>query len=164
MVLGQKYGKLTPIKYDENKQQYLCKCDCGNTTYIIGYNLNNGNTQSCGCLKSKGELKIITLLSELGVNFKTQYRFNDCRFPNTNRLAYFDFAIFNDDNDLIMVIEYDGTQHDYGWGGQENSLDIIKKRDSFKEQYCLSNNIRLIRISHKDYNKIDKDYLIKLIN
>lgn len=163
VILGQKYGKLIPIVYDEIKQQYLCKCDCGNTTYVKGYNLNNGNTQSCGCLKSKGEFKIITLLTELGINFQTQYQFNDCRFPNTNRMAYFDFAIFNDNNELLMVIEYDGTQHEYGWSGQENSLNLIKERDNFKEQYCLLNNISLKRISHKDYNKIDKDYLINLV-
>ena len=163
VVIGQKYGKLTPIEYDENKHQYLCKCDCGNTTYVVGYNLNNGNTQSCGCLKSKGELKIINLLTNLGVNFKTQYSFKDCRFTNTNRMAYFDFAIFNQDNSLKMLIEYDGMQHQYGWGGQDNSLEIIKERDKFKEEYCKKNNIPLIRISYKDYDKIDKNYLINLI-
>ena len=163
VVLGQKYGKLIPIEYDENKHQYLCKCDCENTTYVIGYNLNNGNTQSCGCLKSKGELKIINLLTDLGVNFKTQYSFNDCRFTSTNRIAYFDFAIFNQDNSLKMLIEYDGTQHQYGWSGQNNSLEIIKERDRFKEEYCKKNNIPLIRISYKDYDKIDKSYLLNLI-
>lgn len=163
VVLGQRYGKLTPIKYDENKQQYFCQCDCGNTTYVIGYNLNNGNTQSCGCLKSKGELKLITILSELNIPFKTQYSFDDCRFIDTNRMAYFDFAIFDEDNTLKMIIEYDGTQHDYGWSGQIDSLKKIKERDCFKENYCLNKGIPLLRISHKDYDKLDKNYLIELM-
>lgn len=68
----------------------------------------NGNTQSCGCLKSKGELKINAILTKMGINFKTQYYFNDCRFNDTNRLAYFDYAIFDINNKLLALIEYDG--------------------------------------------------------
>lgn len=164
VVLNQKYGKLTPIKYDNIKQQYFCKCDCGNTTYVIGYNLTNGNTQSCGCLKSKGELKINNLLNMMNINFETQYTFDNCRFPDTGRLAYFDYAIFNEDNSLKMLIEYDGSQHQYGWGQKKESLQQIEKRDLFKEEYCILNNIPLIRISYVDYEKLDEEYLNQIIN
>lgn len=163
VILNQPYGKLTPIEYDELKQKYLCQCDCGNITYVLGYNLTNGNTQSCGCLKSKGELKINSLLTSMNINFKTQYTFDDCRFPDTDRLAYFDYAIFNDDNSLKMLIEYDGTQHQYGWGQKEESLQKIQAKDKFKEYYCLNNGIKLIRIPAKDYDKINEEYLKGII-
>jgi hypothetical protein len=58
------------------------------------------------------------------VNFKTQYCFEDCRFPSTNRAAYFDYAIF-DNNKIKMLIEYDGSQHEIGWGQKEESLKKI---------------------------------------
>lgn len=32
---------------------YRCKCDCGNETTIVVYDLLRGNTKSCGCLKKK---------------------------------------------------------------------------------------------------------------
>lgn len=31
-----------------------CICDCGNRTTVLGYNLRNGNTKSCGCLRGNG--------------------------------------------------------------------------------------------------------------
>lgn len=162
--IGERYGKLIPIHYDTTKQKYLCQCDCGNTTYVIGSNLTNGNTQSCGCLKSKGELKISTILSKLNIAFESQYAFEDCRFNDTNRMAYFDFAIFDDKHKLQLLIEYDGTQHVYGWSGKPNSLQKIQTHDLFKEQYCNQNNIPLIRISYKDYDKLNEEYLNNIIN
>lgn len=163
ILLNKKYGKLTPIKFNTLTQLYLCKCECGNIVSVEGYNLNNGNTQSCGCLKSKGEFLINQLLTELNVDYKTQYTFSDCRFEDSNRLAYFDYAIFNNQK-LIGLIEYDGAQHFTGWSQDNESLLQIQKRDKYKTDYCLSKQIPLIRISYTDYDKIDKNYLQTIIN
>ena len=163
IVLNKKYGKLTPILFNELKQQYLCECECGNKIYVEGYNLTTENTQSCGCLKSKGELKINTLLSEMNVNYKTQYSFEDCRFPDSNRLAYFDYAIFDKNNSLIGLIEYDGLQHTTGWMYKQNSLEKIQQHDFYKNEYCLKNNIPLKRILYKDLNIINIEYLTNII-
>ena len=84
---------------------FYLKCN-----FLGKFNLTNGNTQSCGCLKSKGKLKINKILLELNIDFKTQYSFNDCRFIDTNRLAYFDYALFKEGR-LLGLIEYDGSQH-----------------------------------------------------
>ena len=162
-IIGKSFGKLTVLKFDEIKQLYLCKCECGNLSYVEGYNLMNKNTQSCGCLKSKGELKINNLLINMNINFKTQYSFNDCRFPDTNRLAYFDYAIF-ENNNLIGLIEYDGIQHEIGWNNNKESLNRIQAYDAYKNYYCLINNIKLFRISYTDLNLIDENYLNNIIN
>ena len=68
----------------------------------------------------------------------------------------FDFAIFNDDNQLSHLIEYDGVQHfkESYWGG----LEEIQLRDNLKNQYCKEHNIKLIRI-----NKIEDIILEKLM-
>lgn len=47
-LTGQKFGKLTAIRYFNHKWE--CKCECGNTAYVEGNNLVN-RQRSCGCLK-----------------------------------------------------------------------------------------------------------------
>lgn len=32
---------------------WLCKCECGNITTVLGQSLRKGNTKSCGCLKKE---------------------------------------------------------------------------------------------------------------
>lgn len=56
-LTGQRFGKLTVLKRIENKKykdreriQWLCKCDCGNTTKATTPSLRSGNKSSCGCL------------------------------------------------------------------------------------------------------------------
>ena len=59
-IIGNKYGKLTIIKKDEDRKNnhgartyWICQCDCGNIKSVQGYNLKNGNTKSCGCLQKE---------------------------------------------------------------------------------------------------------------
>lgn len=156
------YGKLSIDHYDDLRGVYICRCECGNIIPVKGYNLTNGNTQSCGCLKSKGELKINQILISLNIVFKTQYSFEDCRFPDTNKLAYFDYAIFNK-NKLVGLIEYDGIQHECGWGQNADSLREIQARDKFKEYYCQLHNIPLIRVNYTEYNLLSNEYIKNLL-
>lgn len=46
-LVGQKFGKLTVVKY--SKPYWICKCDCGNIVNVLSQNLRNGSTTSCGC-------------------------------------------------------------------------------------------------------------------
>ena len=51
--VGNKYGRLTVIKYDHSRQgntYWLCQCDCGMTTVARGNALRTGHTKSCGCI------------------------------------------------------------------------------------------------------------------
>lgn len=53
-IIGKTFGRLKVVARVENvtgrKRKYLCLCVCGNTAKVIGGNLRNGNTSSCGCL------------------------------------------------------------------------------------------------------------------
>lgn len=53
-VQGQRFGKLVAIRaLDERKNGqtvWECKCDCGKLTLVLGNNLRDGKTRSCGCL------------------------------------------------------------------------------------------------------------------
>lgn len=52
---GNRYGQLTVLERGENsgtgEAQWICACDCGMTSIVRGYNLRQGRTNSCGCLK-----------------------------------------------------------------------------------------------------------------
>ena len=73
-IIGNKYGRLTVLKLhqrDEKTRQYYwtCLCECGTEVVVYGGHLKDGHTQSCGCLNSKGEEKISSLLSQYNIPF-----------------------------------------------------------------------------------------------
>ena len=48
-LIGQKFDRLKPKKY-LGKSKWLCLCDCGKETVVVGGNLKNSHIRSCGCL------------------------------------------------------------------------------------------------------------------
>lgn len=51
---GKNFGKLIVVELSGKQGKslkWLCKCDCGNTKEIVGYQLTRGTTISCGCYK-----------------------------------------------------------------------------------------------------------------
>ena len=66
----------------------------------------------------------------------------------------FDFGIVDDENILICLVEYDGQYHYQIIDGDIDSYNTIKEHDKRKNEYCDSNDIRLIRIGFEFYNII----------
>ena len=55
-LTGKKFNRLTVIRraYDKDKHPaWLCKCDCGNETVVLGTYLKNGKIKSCGCFRKE---------------------------------------------------------------------------------------------------------------
>ena len=55
-ITGIKYGRLTVIGFSkriDNKNYWLCKCDCGKEHIAEQNNLINGGIKSCGCLREE---------------------------------------------------------------------------------------------------------------
>jgi len=108
------------------------------------------------CKKSNGELQIIKTLNENNIVFIPQKEFENCKDKN---FLYYDFYLPNQN----MCIEYDGLQHfepiEY-WGGIEN-LEYIQKHDQIKTNYCIDNDIKLIRIKYN--RKLNSDDILKKI-
>ncbi len=71
--IGKKYGRLTVLGVvGKNKHKKLivqCVCSCGNTIKTILEYIQQGDTKSCGCLKTAGFQKMIT-----------KHRFSKTRF------------------------------------------------------------------------------------
>ncbi|MBA7515518.1 hypothetical protein ES705_07560 [subsurface metagenome] len=60
---GQKFGRLLVLWDSKERTKcghiiWLCKCDCGKRVRIIGGNLRNGYSRSCGCL-TRERIKIL---------------------------------------------------------------------------------------------------------
>lgn len=157
-IIGQHFGLLTVIKdtgkRDKNREAiWLCKCECGKEKEVATRHLGK-DIFSCGCHSniSKGEQKIKEFLDKKKIVYITQKTFNNCRNPKTNCVLYFDFYI----PDYNYCIEYDGIQHFKETNFHHDNLQERKYRDSIKNQYCKNNNIKIIRISYKDYDKINE--------
>ena len=163
-LTNERFGYLTVIERDFSKKNeiyWLCKCDCGTIKSIQGAHLRSGHTISCGCYKqSKGEDKILKLLRETEFSFSTQYIFKDL-CGTGGGLLRFDFAIFNKNNELLCLIEYQGKQHynSVNCFGGKIEFDKRIEYDNLKKQYCKRNNIKLVEIPYWDYNKISAGYL-----
>ena len=151
-LIGKRFGKLVVMEESgfvthssgKRSRVYKCKCDCGNICEVQHQYLNYGDTVSCGCIRSKGELQIATILRENNFIFKQEYSFADLKDILPLR---FDFAIFNDKQELLGLIEFQGEQHTSKSNGYY-SPDLIK-HDKMKEEYCIKNNIPLIIIYYK---------------
>jgi len=58
-LTGQRFGKLTVLRYHPGPRgrgfqlRWVCLCDCGNETIVLGPYLRSGHTKSCWCVRSQ---------------------------------------------------------------------------------------------------------------
>lgn len=155
--VGETYGRLTIIapilkkgeSAKQNKYYYRCKCECGNEITVAGQHLFSGHTSSCGCLKSSANEQMTKILTKLKIPFKAEYRIAECK---DKALLPFDFAIFNEADELIGLIENNGGQHyaEVGRGFYTRAkLDSIRHHDYIKQKFCEDNQIPLLIIPYQ---------------
>ena len=128
------------FKTIKTKVRIICKKH-GEFTQSI-YSHSNGS--GCPiCKSSKGELKIINILEKFKISYFRQKKFEDCK--SINKLS-FDFYLPK----LNLLIEFDGIQHfkPVKLFGGEKEFEKTKIKDKIKTDYCINNNIELIRISY----------------
>lgn len=162
-LTGVRCGLLTvlePVGRD-NGGHYIwnCQCDCGGYAEISSAALLSGNTMSCGCLKnhSIGEAIINNYLIDMKYNFKRQITFNNCLSPKQSKLKY-DFGIYDENNNLLGLIEYDGIQHfrPVEYFGGIDAFNYLQECDIIKNDYATKNHIPLLRIKYSDKSQIIK--------
>lgn len=135
---------------------YKCLCKhCENM--FDGYAAYIDRYYSCGCLHSKNEEIIAKMLTDAGVKFKRQYTFKDLYDKNINNPLRFDFAIFDSNDELCHLIEYNGKQHyDNQFGKWSENFEDSVRRDQLKIEYCQDHNIELRIIKYnQNYNLED---------
>lgn len=157
--------KLLSTEYKDAKTKLQWECPFGHKfDSDLDHFMQGGRCPQCEM--SIGERKILLWLIENNIKHKPQYKFDDCRGKRNS--MPFDFAIFNDDNSLKCLIEFDGEMH-YEAHRFSNSkkaeLDLRERqrRDRIKDEYCKKNNIPLIRIPYWEKENI-KEILSNKLN
>ena len=136
--------------YNGSNEKILIKCEKHGYFYqCANYHLSGGGCPSCK--SSKGESNIQKYLTDMCYNFETQKSFIGCEHINS---LLFDFYLF----DYNLCIEYDGKQHfePIKYFGGIEEFEKNKIRDEIKNQYCLDNNINLLRIPYYEMKNTEK--------
>lgn len=92
-LFGKTFGEWKVIDYAGNSL-WECKCSCGTVRNISGFDLENGKTTSCGCMKAKRYKT--SMLERYGVENISQL---DCKIDAEQR------SILQDESQLRMFIE-----------------------------------------------------------
>lgn len=127
---------------------------------------NHLHGQGCPmCRTSKGERKISKYLDNNHIQFKNQVIFNECL---DKRVLPFDFGIYDEEQHIIGVIEYQGQQHyrETEIFGGKKDFEIRRKHDLIKKQFCIDNKINFLEIKYNEESKMIQllDNFIGVIN
>lgn len=160
---NQQFDKLTVIKRIEDYitpkgqhfTKYLCQCDCGNFTEVIGRNLRQKTTKSCGCLQKEKQRKRQKRYNEydLSGNFGIGY----C--SNTKNPFYFDLEYYDRIKSFCWSEHHDGyiytTDKDHNYLSLHCLIMNPEKKDIKVDHICTENkfdnrksNLRLV--THMD--------------
>ena len=146
---------------NQTKKNLLIECfECGKpfTTSLRNFTQHGGRVCSCcSSAVSLGEKRIRNYLEANHIPFKHQKWFSDCRDRNP---LPFDFYL----PEHNTIIEFDGRQHFEEVKFFSYSLEMVQKHDTIKNNYCMENNIYLIRIPYWDYSKIEEILNNKVIS
>lgn len=157
-LTGKKFGLLTVLSIDYDKTNppnyyWKCLCECGNFHSVKTSDLNSGNTKSCGCLsktKSYKCMEIEKFFRENDINYKKEYIFKELKSSSGGYLR-FDYAIFDKNNNLQSLIEYNGEQHykEVPFFGGEKYFNKLCINDKLKIEYCKKHEIDLYIFTYK---------------
>ena len=141
------------------KDKIKCKCVIHNNEWeSYPSNLLNGSAGCPMCAlerfnnhPSKGERAIAEWLSKNEIQYESECSLDGCVYKRPLR---FDFYLPN----LNIAIEFDGEQHFHEIQSLKDSKErllVTQTRDTIKNEYCLSHNIKLVRIPYTEYKHID---------
>jgi len=132
------------VNYENSKKKVKIIC----SKHGIFLQIPNDHIHGSGCpscQESKGEKELSRILDEMNIKYKKEKKFKKCKYE---KLLSFDFYL----PDYNLCIEYDGKQHyesiNYFGGLKTLEKQIIK--DNIKTQFCLDNNIKLLRIRYDE--------------
>ena len=141
--------KIHENKYDYSLVNYLCnrkkiKIIC--PIHGIFEQTPNDHLHGIGCSvckQSKGENKVEKFLLSNNLNFIREKTFDNCKYKQK---LQFDFYL----PERNICIEYDGKQHfeSIEHFGGKIAFKTLQERDKIKNDFCVINNINLIRIRY----------------
>lgn len=169
-LIGRQFGEWQVLKVDKSQpKNYICRCSCGNIKSIFSGALKNKTSLHCGCLKKKNKKiefiypkelnneikdKIYNILNKYYINFKIKYRFEECK---ANTSLPFDFAIFNENEELLGLIDinkYHFSSRGTRWNFPNRKIDI-KRHDYIKQKFAEDNQIPYLIIPNSLVNDVE---------
>ena len=99
-ITGQRFGSLVALEKDNSKHSsntyWWFQCDCGKKVSILGKNVRNGITQSCGCSKIRNwtneKIGLLTVLEKTNLRkdgaviWKCQCECGNIKYVSSNNL------------------------------------------------------------------------------
>lgn len=169
-IASKRGGKCLSETYIDSHTKLLWECKYGHQWKAKPSQIKNINTWCPECNESKGERMVGNILTNKKIIFERQKTFDDCVGKKYKLL--FDFYLPEDN----VLIEYDGEQHYKPKSFHRCSVETAKKsfndlkiNDNIKNEYCIKNNITLIRIPYtikdvEEYLLTKLDNVMKLIS
>jgi len=140
-LIGEKFGKLEVIGESKRETSYgnyfwICICDCGNKVEVVGSNLKNGHTKSCGCFQRQRSAENSKKHGMYKTrSYKTyQMMLQRCYNPN-----YSHYHLYGGCG--IFVCErwrnsFQSFYLDMGERPKDTTLDRIKNNDGYYRENC----------------------------
>lgn len=170
--LGNKYGRLTVIRYTRNdnseKPMWECKCECGNRTEVRGSDLEMGKIKSCGCLHAESSIENLKIAHKL---YPKSYGFKGIGDMPSSYFSQIKYAAKGKKREYSVSKEYlwdlflkqnrkcalTGLDIYFGFFGKKvkrgtASLDRIDSSKGYIE-----GNVQWL---HKDINNMKQDYSV----
>lgn len=153
--LDDLHGTIKILEYDSYMNPIVVQCRvCGHVWSPIGPSLINGR-RCPNCNKSMFEVEVMELLNKWNYQNISQYTYLDCRDKNP---LPFDFYL----PEYNILIEVDGEGHykpiprgSMSYEEAIKALEIVQKHDMIKTQYCIDNDIALIRIPYWERKNLE---------
>lgn len=172
-LTGKKFGALTVLERSgvndkNNRVQWVCLCDCGNTCLAVTHYLNSGKTTSCGCrINNKGSKSAIWTGYEEIAGTVWGHIINGANHRNIS----FDLTIedawelfLNQERKCALTnlpLSFSKTQMKFGNDSRSYRTASLDRKDS-KLGYIKEN----VQWLHKDINlmknKFDETYFINM--
>jgi hypothetical protein len=166
--IGDKFNRLTVVKFLGGKNGYICQCDCGNTTKSRSSSLKSGRHASCGCLaKEKLALRnfkdgFVALKNEIFKNYKKAAENRGYCFDLTKEEFY---------NLISDKCFYCGVDPLTSWCGNKrtiidttqfkyNGVDRVDNSNG----YTLENCVTACKICNNAKNTLSKESFLEWIN
>ena len=150
--------ELLSTEYLGSKQKLKYKCSVHGIRYVQYGNFQQGQRcTACTKRESKGEIRINEWLDSNNIIHSREFTFENLVSDKGAKLRY-DFAVFNKDKSLSLLIEFDGEQHmrPIKVFGGEKRFKRQQKLDKLKTDYCINHSIKLIRIPYADFSILNQ--------
>ena len=143
-------------EYNCMSEEILIHCNTHNYTFKTRPSDILRRVSCCPkSFKTYKEEAMCTLIESWGYKISRQHVFDNCK---DTRVLKFDCYLI----DFNTVVEYDGENHfhpvKFGTQSEEEAIEkyeYTKNHDRIKDQYCMNNNINIIRVPYYQFDDME---------